>query len=74
MTVVVSEKGQVTIPEELRMRLGIGPGSVLDFEEDHGCLVAKKKTGEDPISRWRGKRALPAGSSVDEYIESIRER
>lgn len=74
MTAVVSEKGQVTIPKELRIRLGIGPGSLLNFEEDHGCLVARKKVNEDPVSRWRGKGKLPMGNSVESYIETIRER
>lgn len=31
-TVTVSDKGQVVIPAAIRHRLGIGPGTKLDFE------------------------------------------
>jgi AbrB family looped-hinge helix DNA binding protein len=31
-TVTVSDKGQVVIPAAIRRRLGLGPGSKLDFE------------------------------------------
>jgi len=31
-TVTVSDKGQVVIPIAIRRRLGLGPGSKLDFE------------------------------------------
>jgi len=42
---VVSEKGQVTIPKQLRDRLGIQPGEVLEFEEDGGRLIADRVGG-----------------------------
>ena len=74
MNSVVSEKGQVTIPKELRLQLGIEPGAVLDFSEEQGRLVAKKVADEDPVSRWRGKGRLPVGENVDEYVKLVRER
>ncbi|MBL8932738.1 MAG: AbrB/MazE/SpoVT family DNA-binding domain-containing protein, partial [Kineosporiaceae bacterium] len=42
MKVTVSEKGQVTIPKQLRDRLGIEPGQQLEFSEEDGRLVARK--------------------------------
>ena len=42
MKAVVSEKGQVTIPKQLRDRLGIKPGEVLEFNEDGGRLIETK--------------------------------
>ena len=42
MKVIVSEKGQVTIPKHLRDRLGIKAGQVLEFHEESGRLVAVK--------------------------------
>lgn len=32
MLATVTDKGQVTVPKEIRERLGIRPGSKLDFE------------------------------------------
>lgn len=70
MKSVVSERGQVTIPKPLRDRLGIGPGQVLDFEEEQGRLVARKITGQDPIDSVYGILELPEGT--DRFIEEIR--
>jgi antitoxin PrlF len=72
MKAIVSEKGQVTIPKAIRSRLGIRPGTVLDFSAEEGRLVAVKEQAEDAISRWRGKGSLPGGLTVDEYLAEVR--
>jgi len=66
----VAERGQVTIPKALRARLGIGPGTVLDFREEAGRLVAEKWVSEDPVDRVFG--SLGSGRSSDELIEELR--
>ena len=38
MTQRVGAKGQVVIPKELRDRLGLQPGSEVDFEEEGGAV------------------------------------
>jgi antitoxin PrlF len=66
----VSERGQVTIPKSLRDRLGIAPGQVLEFEADHGRLVATKVTQRDPVDAVYG--SLGSGRSTDDFIDEIR--
>jgi antitoxin PrlF len=68
MKAVVSEKGQVTIPKQVRDRLGIAPGQELDFSDEDGRLVARKVQDRSPVSAVYGILALPAGSdaAVDE--------
>lgn len=73
MKAVVSEKGQVTIPKACRDRLGLKPGSVLDFEARDGKLVAVKHQPGDVFRKWRGKARLPGGRTVDQYLDTIRE-
>ena len=42
----VTEKGQVTIPKELRDALGIGAGTEVEFERRKDTIVVRKaKTG-----------------------------
>jgi len=72
MNAIVSEKGQVTIPKAIRDDLGLVPGSVLDFIEDHGRIIVKKVVTQNPISAWRGKGRLPVGTSVMDYLEILR--
>lgn len=46
----VTEKGQVTIPKPIRDKLGIGPGSEVEFILRNGEVVveARNDTAEDP--------------------------
>lgn len=65
--VVVSERGQITLPSALRKRLGIEPGGVLVVEESNGALVLKPATvvtleayGDADIARWDAEDRLSA--------------
>jgi AbrB family looped-hinge helix DNA binding protein len=71
MKTVVSEKGQVTIPKVLRDRLGILPGQILDFVEEHGTLIARKITPVDPLDELYGIVSLPAGT--DGFLAELRD-
>lgn len=50
----VTSKGQVTIPKEIRERLKIEPGSVVDFEPTEDGRVVLVNKG----SKARGRRVL----------------
>ena len=73
MKSIVSEKGQVTIPKPVRERLGLRPGTVLEFEAREGRLVGKKAITDDPFAKWRGRGRLPGAASVDAYLRLIRD-
>jgi AbrB family looped-hinge helix DNA binding protein len=72
MKSTVSEKGQVTIPKALRDKLGLRPGTVLEFDAVGGRLIGVKKEQDDRIGRWLGKGALPGGLAVDDYLRRVR--
>jgi AbrB family looped-hinge helix DNA binding protein len=71
MKTTVSEKGQITIPKRLRDRLGLRPGTVLDFEEAGGRLVGRKLVPADHLDELVGILALPEG--VDNYVDAARD-
>jgi antitoxin PrlF len=70
MKAKVAERGQVTIPKALRERLGIVPGTVLDFIEEHGRLIAKKSETLDAVDQVFG--SLGRGRSTDDVLREIR--
>lgn len=72
MTTVMSEKGQITIPKELRKQLGLRAGCVLEFETHDGKLIGTKKLGEDVFEKWCGRGRLPVGGNTNEYLKTIR--
>jgi AbrB family looped-hinge helix DNA binding protein len=38
----VTSQGQISVPAEIRRKLGIGPGSVLEWEQDGEQVVVRK--------------------------------
>jgi AbrB family looped-hinge helix DNA binding protein len=70
MKAKVAERGQVTIPKALRERLGIVPGTVLDFIEEQGRLIAKKSETSDVVDQVFG--SLGRGRNTDDVLQEIR--
>ena len=68
----VAERGQVTIPKRLRDKLGVTPGTVLEFIEEDGRLIAVKSSGADPVSEVYG--CLGKKIDSDAVIAQIRGR
>lgn len=55
----VTSKGQVTIPQDIRRRLGIEPGSEVDFEVDDDAVRLVRRTeghGAGVVRQMRGRR------------------
>ena len=78
----VTTKGQVTIPKDIRDKLGIGPGSEVNFvsTEDGARLVpVNQNESQEEVSR-RFNEALDrlagtldlGGMTTDEYMEWLR--
>ena len=38
----VTAQGQISVPAEIRKKLGIGPGSVLEWDEQGGQVLVRK--------------------------------
>jgi len=73
MKTVVSEKGQITIPKPLRVRMGLRKGQVLEVREERGRLVmTKSRTSDDPFDKYFG--IFDLGESTDEVMAELRGR
>lgn len=70
MRAVVAERGQVTIPKRLRDRLGIRPGTVLEFREEADKLIAEKAETTGALDRWYGR--LGRRRRTDELLRDLR--
>ncbi len=75
----VTEKGQVTIPKQIRDRLGIGPGSEVDFVEDgQSVKIVAANAGEFDAEAFRRTLNSLAGTvdlggmTTDEYMLWLR--
>jgi len=64
----VTAQGQISVPAGVRRRLGIGPGSVLEWDEEGGAVVVRRAgryTSAD-IHRALFPKRPPAARSVAE--------
>ncbi len=69
----IGEKGQITIPKELREKYGFFPSIEIEIiSEDGGIKIQKKKKHKSPVQEVYG--ILGKKDKTDEYIEEIRGR
>ena len=78
----ITSKGQTTIPVEVRERLGLKPGDMLDYEVRDGLMIVRKKRSalelagilHDPerkaLSLEEMENAI-AGGIVERYEHSL---
>ena len=69
MKAIVAERGQVTIPKALRDKLGIRPGTALEFSAREGSLVARMSE-TDPVSSVFG--CLGRRIDSEDFVRAIR--
>ena len=71
----LSSKGQVTVPKEIRKRLGVSAGDRIDFviEGDH-TLIRPSRSDENPFAKYRGILGpFPGGEKgIKAWIDEIR--
>ena len=73
MKAVMTSKGQITIPVEIRERLGLEPGQVLDFDEQAAYLKATKVFDADRMDSALGRfRAQLKGRSSSALLDDTR--
>lgn len=70
MKAIISEKGQVTIPKQIRDRLGLKPGTVLEFTLVNGEIVGRKLLTRDPVAAVTG--IIKMGVNIDKYLKDLR--
>ncbi|MFB6177561.1 MAG: AbrB/MazE/SpoVT family DNA-binding domain-containing protein [Halobaculum sp.] len=77
VTTRVSQKGQTTIPKEIRERLGIEPGDRVEWADDGVEITVDKQTPESSRGALRPddmteEEAEEWAQGMEEYIEEKR--
>ena len=71
----ITSKGQVTIPQRLRLKFGLLPNTEVVFEETADCVAIRPRTSkraqiEERLRRMRG--VADGGLSTDEVMRLTR--
>jgi antitoxin PrlF len=69
----VTAQGQVSVPASIRKRLGIAPGSILEWDEDGGNIVVRRagRFSSEDIHRSVFPKGPPEPRTIDEMKEGI---
>ena len=71
----ITAQGQISVPAAVRQKLGVGPGSVLEWEEEGGNVVVRR-SGQYTFADIR-KALFPEGppprKTIEEMDEGIRQ-
>jgi len=70
MKTLKADDGNLTIPQELREKLGISSQTALNLYEENGRIIIDKVLEDDPVSRVMG--CLKSDLSTDEMMAFIR--
>jgi len=68
----MTAKGQITIPKELRERLGLRPGDEVEFVQQEGGLLVQKRMTVSPFTRYRGYLHHLKGQDSDTLLKTMR--
>jgi len=69
----VTAQGQVSVPAGIRKRLGIAPGSILEWDEDGENIVVRRagRFSWEDIHRKLFPKGPPEPRTIDELREGI---
>jgi AbrB family looped-hinge helix DNA binding protein len=71
MKSVISSKGQITVPIEIRSKLGLSPGTVVTFQiTKNGALLRKGNAGVHPVEQVYG--VLNSKRRTDDLLDELR--
>jgi len=67
-------QGQISVPAEVRRKLGLAPGSVLEWEEEGDRIVVRRagKYTSEELHAALFPRKRPAKRSIAELKEGVR--
>ena len=70
----LTSQGQISIPAEVRRKLGIGPGAVLEWDEENGRVIVRRagQFSSDDIHHAVFSRAPATPASTAEMDEGVR--
>lgn len=68
----ITSKGQVTLPREIRERLGVQDGDRVRFEVENGAVVLYPQRGTPSFAGMVGLSARPADQGAVSAIDDLR--
>jgi len=70
----LTAQGQVSVPAAVRRRLGVGPGAVLEWNDDGGAIVVRRagRYSSEDVHRVLFSKRVPKRKTLEQLKEGIR--
>jgi len=68
----MTEKGQITIPKELRENMGLRPGDQVEFRASKKCLEVRKQAKPGKFAQYKGFLGHLKGKTSKDLLEEMR--
>ncbi len=68
----MTEKGQITIPKELRENMGLRPGDQVEFRAIKKGLEVRKQANPGRFARYKGFLGNLKGKTSKDLLEEMR--
>jgi len=70
----LTAQGQVSVPAAVRRRLGVGPGAVLEWNEEGGAIVVRRagRYSSEDVHRALFPKRTRKAKTLDQLKEGIR--
>ncbi len=71
----ITAQGQISVPLEVRRKLGVGPGTILEWSEQGDAVVVRRAAtySSEDIHRTLFPAGKPEARSIEEMDEGIRQ-
>jgi len=71
----ISSKGQVTVPQEIRNRLGLSAGDRIEFVVESGrTLIRPLRPGANPFAKYKGAlKAFRSRKQITAWTRELRD-
>jgi AbrB family looped-hinge helix DNA binding protein len=72
----ITSQGQISVPVDVCRKLGIGPGSILEWDQDGDQIVVRRagRFSSEDIQRALFPEGTPKSRNTDDLNEGIRRR
>jgi len=70
----LTAQGQVSVPAAVRRRLGVGPGAVLEWDDDGATVVVRRagRYSSEDVHRALFPKRAPKRKTLEQLTEGIR--
>lgn len=70
----VTAQGQISVPAEVRRKLGVGPGSVIEWDQEGENVVVRRagRYSSEDVHRAVFPEEAPKPRTVDEMKQGVR--